>query len=615
MRISDKLISNKSNIMSQSNQTNAPGISENKTEGEGENERLPVDLHDYQVDHVRKIIDTFASRKYVIDTSIMGAGKTYTSCAVAKVCNFPNVLVICPTSVIPKWKELLELFDIPSNVTSYESYRGTKRAQPKHGLLKRENDKFIPQGSLQEMAEKGVLLVIDEFHRAKNESDQYESLRATCKVLMNSKLSRILLLSGTPFDKEGQPIHMMQMLNVIESDHLIAKEGQTLVLTGAKEFIDYCETLDLQKTRQIVKTMPLNRKALVNLCLYKLYIDVVHNKITHAMYLPQDQSKVFCYNAYFDLDAESEKSLTEAIKSLNQATRFNPDTLDVDAGQKNLGAITKALASIQTSKARTMARVANSILQKYENVRVCIYYDFNGPIELTYQLLKEYNPLRITGEVKPTERSEIVKRFQENKEDRLLILNSAVGSEGIDLDDTDGKYPRFVLYSPNYHIMRIHQMTRRFMRAQTKSPTIICMVYANGKEIETSILNALVRKSEVFKESLQEQVDAGVVFPSCYPSICEKDGCMYEIEENTREVHRIIDIRSTKKTTPVKSEKREVVADATERKQGEFDAASIFNIANRKLTKVKQCTLRDLLTKLDFDKEIENAHVRCLKIS
>jgi hypothetical protein len=74
---------------------------------------------------------------------------------------------------------------------------------------------------------------------------------------MNSELSRILLLSGTPFDKEGQPIHIMQMLNVIESDHLIAKEGQTLALTGAKEFIEYRETLDLQRTRQIAGRMPL----------------------------------------------------------------------------------------------------------------------------------------------------------------------------------------------------------------------------------------------------------------------------------------------------------------------------------------------------------------------
>jgi SNF2 family DNA or RNA helicase len=65
--------------------------------------------------------------------SMMGAGKTYVSSEIAIKFGFKKVIVICPASVVGKWKMMKSTYGVPIQyVMSYEMLRSTKDHQPFH---------------------------------------------------------------------------------------------------------------------------------------------------------------------------------------------------------------------------------------------------------------------------------------------------------------------------------------------------------------------------------------------------------------------------------------------------------------------------------------------------
>jgi hypothetical protein len=105
-----------------------------------------------------------------------------------------------------------------------------------------------------------------------------------------------------------------------------------------------------------------------------------------------------------------------------------------------------------------------------------------------------------------------------------LIGNFSVISTGIDLDDKDGHFPRVCLASPNYSTISIYQLGHRFLRGkETRSDTDIYMVYTDTPG-ERRITESLMRKGNVMKEVLSDQVAAGITFPSDYATVYRSVG-------------------------------------------------------------------------------------------
>ena len=185
--------------------------------------------------------------------------------------------------------------------------------------------------------------------------------------------------------------------------------------------------------------------------------------------------------------------------------------------------ITTALLITQNAKYEIFARCAKYILNTNKTNKVVLFFDYDKPINNAYDLLIKYNPVIINGKVNKKLRPALISKFQEpNSESRLLIFNMSVGCEGISLDDTNGNFKRYVFGAPNYYIMRMHQMSRRFYRASTKSEPIIYYIYGICGMEETSIINSLAKKNNVMKETLLLQVDEGIVFPGDYPQLIEQ---------------------------------------------------------------------------------------------
>ncbi len=70
--------------------------------------------------------------------------------------------------------------------------------------------------------------------------------------------------------------------------------------------------------------------------------------------------------------------------------------------------------------------------------------------------LAEYNPIELTGRISEKKREENINIFQDpSTHCRVLIGNPKVGGVGINLHDTDGRFPRKMYIFPTYDIKSI----------------------------------------------------------------------------------------------------------------------------------------------------------------
>jgi hypothetical protein len=131
-----------------------------------------TNLLDYQVPHVKRLVDSLHLNGYAADLSDTGTGKTFCAAATARELNCP-VFVICPKPVVPAWKEVLQYFGIDKPIirnyeslirgnrksyyTSWETEEVSRRGQTSKVEVLRFNSR-VPANTL---------FIFDEVHRCK----------------------------------------------------------------------------------------------------------------------------------------------------------------------------------------------------------------------------------------------------------------------------------------------------------------------------------------------------------------------------------------------------------------------------------------------------------------
>jgi hypothetical protein len=492
-------------------------------------------LKDYQIPHVEKIKRILHNTHCAFDMSMMGTGKTFTTSELCLQCKFTCIIAVCPTTVEARWHHMRD-YGVPIyDVVSYQSLRSTKGHQPKHGLLERydiikddggEDYYFKVTPRFEELVKQGVLVVFDEAQNVKNKSVQAEACKTLASyILSQTGRSRFMLLSGSPIDKEEHAINIMQLMGFIRSHRLFIyhKESDRLELRGAQELVDYCNSVNRELTTSVLLENPFLPKNVRHVC-YLLFQRVLKPNITSAMPPPPTNVPIDCKNGYYRMADPDSNDYLSAIEELHHVFKYNESRGTVNVEGENLGAITNALMQVERPKVPTFARKAIEDLEANPNCKVGIFVNYKITLKLIAELLAKYRPLILQGNVPKKKREPIIEKFQApNTEYRVLISNLKVASTGIDLDDKVGIYPRICYASPSYLISDLHQLTRRFLRMDTKSVAKIRFVYGSCGRRETSILNALALKSTVLKETLETQASHGIVFPGEYEEEVETE--------------------------------------------------------------------------------------------
>lgn len=149
------------------------GLNEFKIPRQFRNELLP-----FQQAAVQVAAKKLHSRDGVYIGDVVGLGKTYTACAIAKIYEedfFFSTLIICPPNLVEMWEDYIRKFDLKANVIS------VGQVQTKLPELKRFK-----------------LVIIDESHNLRN--DQGRRYKAIKDYLIENN-SKVILLSATPYNK------------------------------------------------------------------------------------------------------------------------------------------------------------------------------------------------------------------------------------------------------------------------------------------------------------------------------------------------------------------------------------------------------------------------------
>ncbi len=551
-------------------------------------ETTPVELMPHQIDHVERLSRTLDRFRFALDLSALGAGKTYCATKLCETRTVPNVVVIAPLTVLPKWQHMNDKHGLPLvDAISYCSLRSVKCKQPKHGFLNRE-DRVIENevdGQLQQsertffhstekwrtLVNEGVLLIVDEIQNVKNVSSQFLSVKEMMRDILDhvesENKSRILLLSGTPVDKTEQVVNLYKALGIIKTHSLGHFNPQTrkCEAKGFRHVIRFHETLVSELTAQISGTLDhafvvassyethsfdvekFSRRDFFSDSIYRMFRDIFISQIAARMPPVASINSVHKFNAFYRVkNDDAMRLLATAVARLCSSVGYDDSTNTV--ALQNLTAtdrartfqqIARAMQMVETAKIPIFVRVAREALEKNPNQKVAILLNYSDSIVDIAEALKDFSPLIVRGSTSMRNRATALERFQRvDGKYRLFIGNLTCVSTGVDLDDKDGRFPRLGLVSPNYSTITLHQLTYRFLRADTRSDAHVHFVFGResirGKPVrgltELNVLNCLARKSKVMKEIANSAAadEVQMLYPGEFPNWSEPDA----LEEN-----------------------------------------------------------------------------------
>ncbi len=216
--------------------------------------------------HFGRMAEILDKYNIALDLSRMGAGKTYTAGALVGHLGLPNVMVVCPVSVSRTWEmffaEHESIFKDKFNsktIISYEGLRcnmakgdpvGFKRTSAANILTcevvfvkGKKKNVFTPTKDFEALCASGMVVVFDEAHRMKNLKTQTsDSVNCVigCINKINNK-SKIILLSGTLFDKKEQVFSISRLLGIYKpGDKMCTKTSGSIkhnVVENMRDFI------------------------------------------------------------------------------------------------------------------------------------------------------------------------------------------------------------------------------------------------------------------------------------------------------------------------------------------------------------------------------------------
>jgi hypothetical protein len=515
-------------------------------------EKVPLVLLDHQIIHADRLIGILNHSFWAIDNSVMGSGKTFTSSYVCKHFNFKNLIVVSPASVEGTWQDMEEIYDLPiatigreteygkqkvSGIMSYNTFIGRDQGIIKNGLLYRTKIKVVTQGKAQKETEEifyegtplldslireNTFFLFDEAHKTKNgTTSTYKAVRVVINRIKEiyeteGTQSRVLLMTGTPFDVEVQVANFMKLVGITTKEKLYENIFGNFRIEGfgAEEIRNYCYSINSVETDKIMKEFPFKpKKESLEHSIFQLYNRIIQPYYVSTMTPPRIDVPLDVKNGYYKLSKERSIQLRHALNDLSDATGFN----EPERQSGNFAEVMIAMGRIENIKLEIFIRKAIQTLESDPNCKVALIFNFTPSINIAAELLKQYNPVILNGKVPKKKRAMIVNNF--NRHDlcnRLIIGNLIVCSLGINLHDTNGEYPRYAFVSPNFRAQDTHQVTYRFYRAGTKSTPHVREVYAKVGSDETRILDSYSRKTEVFKATLKTQVEHKILFPGEY---------------------------------------------------------------------------------------------------
>jgi hypothetical protein len=170
-------------------------------------------LRDYQVPHCERIYASLVKRKYALDASDTGTGKTYVALECCKRLGL-SPLVVGPKSARAGWEFASEQAGIGVEFVGYEKLRG-RRVRDEDGLQGVAESEWLIEkkwgsGSFLAWKSAPALVIFDEVHRCSGAT----SLNSKALIAAKRQAEFVLALSATAADDPRQMKALGYALNL-----------------------------------------------------------------------------------------------------------------------------------------------------------------------------------------------------------------------------------------------------------------------------------------------------------------------------------------------------------------------------------------------------------------
>ena len=384
-------------------------------------ESVTADLRDYQKRGYSWLVQNVETGFGSILADDMGLGKTLQ--VLTAIQHFKDegylekehVLVVAPTSLLTNWQEEIRKFT--PDLTSY-IFHGTARRFTKkkydiyltsYGVLRSDIEKFKKQ--------KWFLCVIDEAQNIKNPTTKQT------KAVKSVKARHRIAMSGTPV--ENRLSEYWSIFDFTNKGYLtsLKKFRQNYILPIEKE-----KNQDtLNNFRQITRPFIMRR-----LKSDKSIIKDLPDKVVNDIYCNLTKEQVALYKETLDSSME-EVDANEGMKRKGLVLKLI-NSLKQICNHPSQFTKTGSPAVSESGKMEVLMHTLENILEADEKVLIFTQYVKMGEIikKLAEEKFSE-EVLFLHGSLSRKKRDEMVKKFQNRRQNRIFIISLKAGGTGLNL--------------------------------------------------------------------------------------------------------------------------------------------------------------------------------------
>lgn len=428
---------------------------------------MTASLRFYQEPHVEKLLAILRDTRVAHDGSDTGTGKTYCAAFIAAELKL-ETLVICPLSVVPTWKAVLESFGVQATVINYESAWRKLGVKVKCG-----------RGFYFTFTRAYPFVIYDEAHRTGGEKT------INSKMLIASKRanSRILTLSATAADS----VMKLKAMGFALGLHNMSDYQEWLKDYGVVERPIYRKggIQVMQKDGRPAVKLEISRRA--NMVAMQRLHEQIYGSHGSRMCVadipdfPQTQIELRMLEGASKELVRLSDELQTYIKQRTALGRFSEEVL------------TKLLFWRQAAETAKIPYFLDMAEDAIETSKVAIFVNFNRTMDeiLAGAAKRGWSARFIRGDQPPAERQQFIDDFQCNKLD-LIVCNIQAGGVGVSLHDPFTKYPRTALFSPPWSAKDLKQGFGRVHRDGGGTSRQFLVYWGTG--VESKVAASVQRK-------------------------------------------------------------------------------------------------------------------------
>lgn len=444
-----------------------------------------------------EFIEMTGGRALIADE--MGLGKTiqaigWINLSTAKNRDVFKVLVIAPASVVSVWDREANKWLIDKSKTVQVVKNGKDEINGDFVIV--SYDRLIRRIKDIEKIE-FTTVIIDEAHYIKN----HKAKRTKAVQRVAEKAKYVIALSGTPF--LNRPIELYPTLATLQPD-------KWNFWYYAKRYCDAYQTKygwDLSGAAHLEE---LNEKLRSSVMIRREKSDVIKE-------LP-DKLRTLIHLADVSVSRDTKKLEKEVLKELKELKKIKNerDKLKKE-GDKNaqkvdelsekfkeryravFTKISKLRHELGLAKVDKSAEFIENILEQ-EN-KVIVFAHHQDVIDLLAEKLKDHGVVTLTGSTDTNKRGEIVRRFQEDDDVRVIVASIRAASEGITL--TASSTVVFVEF--DWTPGRMLQAEDRAHRVGQKDNVSVYWLAVQGT-IDEMLLSKILEKLTNFEKGVKGEV-------------------------------------------------------------------------------------------------------------